>query len=31
MVLYGMLGIIGAGILIFLLTPAGKWWLDKIS
>lgn len=31
MVLYGMLGIIGFGILIFLLSPAGKRWLDKIS
>ncbi len=29
--LYSMLGIIGLAILIFILTPAGKRWLDKIS
>lgn len=30
-VFYGMMGVIAFGLLIFLLSPAGKRWLDKIS
>lgn len=30
-VLYGMLGIIGLAILIFLLTPAGKRWVKSLD
>ena len=29
-VLYGMLGIIAFGLLIFLLTPAGKRWVKSL-
>ncbi len=30
MVLYGMLGVIAFGLLIFLLTPAGKRWVKSL-
>lgn len=30
-VFYGMLGVIGLAILIFLLTPAGKRWVKSFK